>query len=517
MTEAYKPVSLIILDGYGLREEETANAIKLAKTPVIDGLMQEYPTASLGASGEHVGLPAGQMGNSEVGHLNIGAGRIVYQELTRISKAIESGEFFTNPALQKVTEHVKSKHKKLHLLGLVSDGGVHSHSEHLYALLELAKKQGIADDVYVHAFLDGRDTAPDSGAQFIQELVDKMQEIGAGKLASIQGRYFAMDRDRRWDRVEKAYRALVYGDGNKTSEPVNAIKDSYANQVYDEFLGQTIIVDEKQEPVATINDGDGIIFFNFRPDRAIQLTRAFTEVDFRDFNRGEHPPQTLYVCMTEYSEIIKAEVAFKTLDLKNTLGEVLQDQQLTQLRIAETEKFKHVTSFFSGGREQEFVGETRILIDSPKVATYDLQPEMSAQEMTEVVCKQINEDRFDIIVLNFANPDMVGHTGNLQAAIQAVEAVDGCLGKVVEAIKQQGGVALITADHGNADMMQYPDGGRHTAHTANRVPFIITTKQHNGTSIELREDGILADLAPTILHLLNIKQPEEMTGRSIIR
>ena len=511
-----KPIALVILDGYGLREECKGNAVKQANTPYLDRLQAEYPFVSLGASGGHVGLPDGQMGNSEVGHLNIGAGRIVYQELTRISKAIETGEFFQNAGLLSAVNHVKQRNKKLHVMGLLSDGGVHSHSQHLYGLLELAKQEGL-DQVYIHAFLDGRDTAPDSAVKYVLELQQQIEQIGIGQIATVQGRYFAMDRDRRWDRVQKAYRAIVLGEGLPTQDIGATLEDFYQNGVYDEFIMPLVIVnDDQQTPVTTVEAGDAIIFFNFRPDRAIQLTKVFTEKVFTDVDRGQNPPLVHFVCMTEYSQAITAEVAFKPTDLTNTLGEVLEQQGLTQLRIAETEKFKHVTSFFSGGREKEFGGETRILIDSPKVATYDLKPEMSAFEVTDAVCQKIEQDTPDVIILNFANPDMVGHTGNLQAAIQAVEAVDQCVGKVVDAVLAKGGVALITADHGNADMMEYPNGGMYTAHTVNRVPFIVVAEQAKGKSICLRENGILADIAPTILQLLSIEKPIEMTGKSII-
>ncbi|WP_245671830.1 2,3-bisphosphoglycerate-independent phosphoglycerate mutase [Desulfuribacillus stibiiarsenatis] len=505
-----KPIALIILDGFGLRDEVDANAVKQANTPNFDQLQKDYPFVSMGASGEHVGLPDGQMGNSEVGHLNIGAGRIVYQELTRISKAIQTGEFFENPALVDAIHCAKQNHKNLHVMGLLSDGGVHSHNEHLYALLQLAKKEGISE-VYIHAFLDGRDTSPESGARYVRELEDQIETIGIGKIATIQGRYYAMDRDRRWDRVQKAYRSMVLGEGLPTNKPFQAMEDFYRNEIYDEFVLPTVIVNEEQLPITTIQEGDSVIFFNFRPDRAIQLTRAFTEIHFPEIDRGKEPPKVHFVCLTEYSETIQARVAFEPTNLVNTLGEVLQNHQLTQLRIAETEKFKHVTSFFSGGREQGFQGETRLLIDSPRVATYDLKPEMSAYEVTEAVCQQIDQDAFDVIILNFANADMVGHTGQLPAAIKAIEAVDECLGKVVQSVLSKGGIALITADHGNADMMRYPDGGVHTAHTVNRVPMIITK-----SGLQLREDGILADIAPTILQLLGIEQPKEMTGNTLI-
>lgn len=510
-----RPVALVILDGFGLREQETANAIKLANTPVFDKLSAECPCASLGASGRFVGLPDGQMGNSEVGHLNIGAGRIVYQELTRIDKAIVDRDFFNNKALLEAVNNAKNNNKKLHLFGLLSDGGVHSHITHLYALLELAKKQGITD-VYVHAFMDGRDTAPDAGIQYIEQLLEKFTELGIGKLATIQGRYYAMDRDKRWDRVALAYNTIVNGIAPLQKDALLLMQEAYARQVYDEFI-EPVVVDDG----GLVQAGDSVIFFNFRPDRALQLSRAFTELEFNEFDRGLNPPQTIYVTMTEYSTELTARVAFCTLNLVNTLGEVLQKNGKTQLRIAETEKYRHVTSFFSGGREQEYDGETRIMINSPKVATYDLQPEMSAYEMTNKLAQLIASKRFDCIIINYANADMVGHTGNLNAAITAIETVDKCLGQLIAAIDSVGGVAIITADHGNADMMQYPDGSRHTAHTLNRVPLIISSSAicQGATAsplLQLRQDGILADLAPTVLDLLGLPIPSEMTGKSLM-
>ncbi len=511
MSERKKPVALIILDGFALREETHGNAVAQAKKPNFDRYWSRYPHTLLQASGEAVGLPEGQMGNSEVGHLNIGAGRIVYQDLTRVTKAIREGSFFENETFLGAIRHVKEHGSKLHLYGLLSDGGVHSHIDHLFALLELAARQQVPD-VLVHAFLDGRDVAPDSGIGYIRKLLAKMEELGTGRLATVQGRYYAMDRDRRWDRTEKAYRAMVYGEGPKYRDPVQAVKESYEKSVYDEFVMPTVIVDEKDQPVGLIEDDDAVIFYNFRPDRAIQISLAFTNEDFRGFDRGPQRPKNLYyVCLTHFSETVQGYVAYRPTDLDNTLGEVLSQHGLRQLRIAETEKYPHVTFFFSGGREDPFPGEDRILIDSPKVATYDLKPEMSAYEVTDALLKEIAAEKHDVIILNFANPDMVGHSGKLEPTVRAVEAVDECLGRVVEAVLDKGGVAVITADHGNADMVLDAENRPHTAHTTFPVPFIVTDE-----GVKLREGGILADIAPTILHLLGLPRPKEMTGRSIV-
>lgn len=506
-----KPVALIILDGFALRDEVHGNAVAQANKPNFDRYWSTYPHATLRASGEAVGLPDGQMGNSEVGHLNIGAGRIVYQDLTRITKAIQDGSFFENDVLLNAVRHVKEKGSQLHLLGLLSDGGVHSHIHHLFALLELAKREGV-DNIVVHAFLDGRDVGPDTGVAYLKQLQDVIAEKGVGRIATVQGRYYAMDRDKRWDRVEKSYRAMVYGEGPTHTDPVAAVERSYQEEVYDEFVVPTVITGQDDNPVARVQDGDAMIFFNFRPDRAIQLSQAFTRDDFDEFDRGEGRPNGLhYVCMTHYSDTVNGEVAFPTLDLTRTFGEVVADHGLKQLRIAETEKYPHVTFFFSGGREEPFPGEERILIHSPKVATYDLKPEMSAYEVTDALVKEIEAGKHDAIILNFANPDMVGHSGKLEPTIRAVEAVDECLGRVVEAVLAQGGVAVITADHGNADMVLTADNRPVTSHTTNPVPFIVTD-----SNVKLRHEGILADIAPTLLHLLGIEQPEEMTGRSMI-
>ncbi|MBE1444260.1 2,3-bisphosphoglycerate-independent phosphoglycerate mutase [Paenibacillus sp. OAS669] len=507
-----KPVALIILDGFGLRGEVMGNAVAQAKKPNYDRYWTEYPHTTLTACGEAVGLPEGQMGNSEVGHLNIGAGRIVYQDLTRISKSIRDGEFFENETILDAIKSAKQNGKKLHLYGLLSDGGVHSHIAHLFALLEVCKKEQF-EEVYIHAFLDGRDVAPDSAKMYMEKLQSKISELGVGKIATVQGRYYAMDRDKRWERTEKSYRAMVYGEGPTYTDPMKAIVESYEKSVFDEFVMPTVIVKADGTPVGLVESGDSVIFFNFRPDRAIQLSQVFTNSDFRGFDRGPKCPSNLhYVCLTLFSESVDGFVAYKPKNLDNTLGEVLAQNNLKQLRTAETEKYPHVTFFFSGGRDVELPGETRVLINSPKVATYDLQPEMSAYELAESTVKEIEAGRHDVIILNFANPDMVGHSGLLEPTVKAIEATDECLGKVVEAILAQGGVALITADHGNADVVTNPDGSRNTAHTTNPVPFIVTDKH-----VTLRNGGILADIAPTVLKLLGVQQPQEMTGQALIQ
>jgi 2,3-bisphosphoglycerate-independent phosphoglycerate mutase len=509
---APKPVALIILDGFGLREEKTCNAVALANKPNFDRYWAKYPHTTLTACGEAVGLPEGQMGNSEVGHLNIGAGRIVYQDLTRITKSIREGEFERNPTLLSAIQHARDNGTALHLYGLVSDGGVHSHIDHLFALLDLCRKENFRE-VYVHAFLDGRDVPPDSAKRYMSRLIETMNETGIGQVATIHGRYYAMDRDKRWERVEKSYRAMVYGEGPQYRDPIQAIDDSYEQGIYDEFVVPTVITKEDGSPVRLVQNNDAIIFFNFRPDRAIQLSSVFTNADFRGFERGErHPRNVFFVCMTLFSESVGGYVAYKPKDLDNTFGEVLVQHGLKQLRIAETEKYPHVTFFFSGGRDVELPGETRVLINSPKVATYDLKPEMSAYEVAEAAVREIESGRHDAIVLNFANPDMVGHSGKLEPTIKAIEATDECLGRVVEAVLARGGVCVITADHGNADQMCDEQGRPHTAHTTNPVPLIVTKE-----GLTLREGGILADIAPTLLHLLELEQPEEMTGKSLIR
>ena len=507
-----KPTVLMILDGYGLNEKTEGNAIAQAKTPVMDGLMKDYPYVKGYASGLAVGLPDGQMGNSEVGHLNMGAGRIVYQELTRITKEIEDGDFFKNEALLDGMKNVKENNSALHLYGLLSDGGVHSHITHLYGLLEMAKKEGI-ENVYVHCFLDGRDTAPTSGKGFVEELEAKMKEIGVGQIASISGRYYAMDRDNRWDRVEKAYNALTKGEGETAASAVAALDASYAKDVTDEFFVPTVITKDGK-PVATVNDNDTIIFFNFRPDRAREMTRAFCADEFDGFDRGARKNVT-YICFTEYDVTIpNKEVAFKKVELKNTFGQFLAANGLKQARIAETEKYAHVTFFFNGGVEEPNEGEDRILVKSPKVATDDLQPEMSAPEVCDKLCTAIRSDKYDVIIINFANPDMVGHTGIMEAAVKAVETVDTCVGKAVDALKEVGGQMFICADHGNAEqLVDYETGAPFTAHTTNPVPFILVNADESYT---LRENGCLADIIPTLIELMGMKQPEEMTGKSLL-
>lgn len=509
MRNTEHPVALIILDGFGFRAEDFGNAVAQAKKPNFDRLWNTYPHELLTASGEAVGLPEGQMGNSEVGHLNIGAGRIVYQNLTRIHKSIKDGDFYENPAFLEAVANAKNNGTALHLMGLLSDGGVHSHYSHLFALLKLAKQQGLTE-VYVHGFLDGRDVGQQTALQFVEETEHQMAEIGIGKIASISGRYYAMDRDNRWERVELAYRALVDGVGESAASASEGISASYEKDVNDEFV-LPFAITENGEPVGMIKTGDSVVFFNFRPDRAIQLTSTFVSDDFTHFAQGPNKPENLtFVTFTSYSEELPTRVAFDTLDLEQTIGEVLSENGLRQLRIAETEKYPHVTFFMSGGRENEFPGEQRILVDSPKVATYDLQPEMSAYEVTDKLLQEIEDDAFDAIILNFANPDMVGHSGMLEPTIRAIEVVDECLGRIVEALHAKGGAAVITADHGNADEVVTLEGNPMTAHTTNQVPLIVTKKD-----VVLRDDGILADLAPTVLKLLNVKQPEEMTGKPL--
>ncbi|MCD5325293.1 MULTISPECIES: 2,3-bisphosphoglycerate-independent phosphoglycerate mutase [Pontibacillus] len=504
--------ALIILDGYGMREEEYGNAVKQANTPNFDRLWEQYPHTTLTAKGEAVGLPEGQMGNSEVGHLNIGAGRVVYQSLTRVNMSIREGDFFDNDRFIEAMEHAKENDKALHLFGLLSDGGIHSHIEHLYALLEMAKNRGV-EKVYVHGFLDGRDVGQKSAKKYIEALQDKMDELGVGEIATLSGRYYSMDRDKRWDRVEKAYRAMVYGEGPTYQDPIELVDDSYANDIYDEFVLPSVMTDEEGNPRATVQDEDAIIFYNFRPDRAIQISRTFANEDFREFDRGDKAPQnTHFVMLTKFSESVDGFVAYKPVNLDNTVGEVLAQNNMKQLRIAETEKYPHVTFFMSGGREEEFDGEERILIDSPKVSTYDEQPEMSAYEVTDALLKELDADKHNAIILNFANPDMVGHSGMLEPTIKAIETVDECLGKIIDKITDKGGHAIITADHGNADEVTNSEGKAMTAHTTNDVPVIVTKD-----GLELREGGILGDLSPTLLDLLQVDQPKEMTGESLIK
>ena len=498
------PTTLIILDGFALGEDIPGNAVQAAATPQLDYLFSQYPFCQLEASGLDVGLPEGQMGNSEVGHTNIGAGRVVFQDLPRITKAIADGDFFTNPAYQHAMDACKEKGTALHLMGLLSDGGVHSHIQHLFALLKLARDKGL-ERVYIHAFLDGRDVSPTSGVEFVAQTVEQCREIGVGKIATVMGRYYAMDRDKRWDRVEQAYDAMVYGESAHFNPvPVAAVKDSYAAGITDEFV-EPVVCDTE----GTISDNDSVIFFNFRPDRAREITRTLVDPDFDGFTRQYFP--VTFVCNTEYDATMPhVEVAFPRVCVSNGLGEYLSQMGMTQLRIAETEKYAHVTFFFNGGSETVFPGEDRVLIPSPKVATYDLQPEMSAPEVCEKCVERIESGAYDVIILNFANCDMVGHTGVFDAAVKAVETVDECVGKVVDATLKMGGIAMITADHGNAEQMTEPDGSPMTAHTTNPVPFILC-----GAGTELRK-GRLADIAPTILDVMGLACPEEMDGKTLI-
>lgn len=500
-----KPLMLMILDGFGIAEKE-GNAICAANTPNLDKIFSQYPTTKLNASGLAVGLPEGQMGNSEVGHTNIGAGRVVYQDLTRITKAIQDGDFFTNKALLNAVDSAIKNNSSLHLFGLLSNGGVHSHNTHLYALLKLAKDRGLSK-VYIHAFLDGRDVPPTSGVDFLKECIEKTEEIGVGKIATVMGRYWAMDRDKRFERLQKAYSAMVYAKGIINHDPINAVENSYKNDVTDEFV-EPVVCDEN----GTIKANDSIIFYNFRPDRAREITRTFVDPNFDGFERENGYFPVTYVCMTQYDETMpNVSIAFSPEELKNTLGEYLSKNGKTQLRIAETEKYAHVTFFFNGGVETTFDGEDRVLIPSPKVATYDLQPEMSAYEVSNEAINRINSGKYDVIILNFANCDMVGHTGVFDAAVKAVEAVDSCVGKIYDAIIKNNGILMITADHGNADKMFDENGGPFTAHTTNPVPLCVVNYD-----CKLKSVGKLADIAPSMLKILGMKKPEQMTGESFI-
>ncbi len=524
-----KPVVLMVLDGFGLSDHQEANAVYMAKTPVMDKLMSECPFQKGLASGLSVGLPDGQMGNSEVGHMNIGSGRIIYQDLTLITKYIEDGVFFKNEELLAAIENCKKNNSDLHVWGLLSDGGVHSHNTHLYAILELCKKENF-DRLFLHPFFDGRDTPPASGKGYLEELVAKTKEIGVGKVATLCGRYYAMDRDNNWDRVQKAYDALVLGEGNKGTDPVEAMQASYDADVTDEFVIPTVITDENGKPLATVKPNDSVIFFNFRPDRAREITKAFCYSDEDIKALGGDPSNSksiaslkrakgfmplTYVCFKDYDESVpNKRVAFKKEEITNTFGEYLAKNGLKQLRLAETEKYAHVTFFFNGGLEEPNEGEDRILVNSPAVATYDLQPEMSAPEVSEKLNAAIKSGKYDVIVINFANPDMVGHTGVLEAAIKAVEKVDECVGTAVEAVKSVDGVLFICADHGNAEqMINYETRAPHTAHTTNPVPFILFNYDSNYT---LREGGRLCDIAPTLLEIMGLPQPAEMTGKSLL-
>jgi len=511
MIHLKKPTALIILDGWGYRPDCKDNAVCNADTSNFDRIAEANPTTYIGASGMDVGLPDGQMGNSEVGHLNIGAGRVIYQPLTRITKSIKDGDFFTKPELKGAADNVKKHNSKLHIFGLLSDGGVHSHIEHLKGIIDFAKQEGLTE-VYLHAFLDGRDTPPKSALGYFETIEKHMSEVGVGRVATVSGRYYAMDRDNRWERVELAYNALVKGEGETASTAKDAVETSYATDKNDEFVLPTVIqVDGK--PMATVGENDSVLFFNFRPDRARELTRSIVDVEFAGFKRDYF--ETHYVCMTQYDATIKnVEVVYRAESITNTLGEYLGAQGKTQLRIAETEKYAHVTFFFNGGVEEPYPGEERSLVPSPSVATYDMKPEMSANEVTESMLSKLEDGHLDFIVLNYANPDMVGHTGDFKAAKTAVETVDVCLGKVVDKIVSMGGKAIITADHGNAEeMVDYVNGGAMTAHTTNVVPCIVVGQE----GAELREGGKLCDLAPTLLQMMDMEVPAEMTGSSIIK
>jgi len=502
---------LMILDGFGVNEKTEGNSVKLANTPNLDEILKKNPNTIIHTSGLEVGLPEGQMGNSEVGHTNIGAGRIVYQDLAKITKAIEDGDFFSVPEFVKAIENCKKNNSKLHILGLLSDGGVHSHNRHLYALLELAKRKDF-ENVFIHCFMDGRDTPPASGEGYISELEEKIKEKGVGQIATISGRFYAMDRDKRWERVSQAYNAIVNGEGEKATSAISAIEESYQKETFDEFVKPTVITNKNGEPIAKIEEGDSVIFFNFRPDRAREITRSIVDKDFDGFETKKL--NTYFVCMTPYDETMpNVNIAYKKEEIKNTFGEYISKKGLKQLRIAETEKYAHVTFFFNGGEEKQYEGEDRILVPSPKVETYDLKPEMSAYEVTEKVVEAIKSEKYDSIILNFANPDMVGHTGSVEAAVKALETIDECVTKVVAAINEVNGVLLITADHGNAEqMIDYKTGEPHTAHTTNPVPLAIVGMPSN----KKLKEGRLADLAPTMLDIMGLEKPEEMTGESLI-
>ena len=506
-----KLTMLMILDGFGMNEKVEGNAVKIAQIPALTEILTKNPNTMIHTSGLEVGLPEGQMGNSEVGHTNIGAGRIVYQDLAKITKSIEDGDFFSKPEFVKAIENCKANNSKLHIMGLLSDGGVHSHNRHLYGLLELAKRKDF-EDVYVHCFMDGRDTPPASGEGYLIKLEEKLKEKGVGQIASLSGRFYAMDRDKRWERVSQAYDALVHGEGEKALDAVAAIEESYQKEIFDEFVKPTVITNKAGEPLAKIENGDSVIFFNFRPDRAREITRSIVDKEFDGFETEKL--DTYFVCMTPYDETMpNVEVAFRKEEIRNTFGEYISKKGLKQLRIAETEKYAHVTFFFNGGEEKQYEGEDRILVPSPKVETYDLKPEMSAYEVTDKVIEAIKSEKYDSIILNYANPDMVGHTGSIDAAVKALETINDCVAKVVEAVKSVDGVLLITADHGNAEqMIDYKTGEPHTAHTTNPVPLAVVGLPGNK---KVRE-GRLADLAPTMLDIMGLEKPDEMTGESLI-
>ena len=507
-----KLTMLMILDGFGVNEKEEGNGVKQANIPHLNEIFTKNPNTIIHTSGLEVGLPEGQMGNSEVGHTNIGAGRIVYQDLAKITKAIEDGDFFSRPEFVKAIENCRANNSKLHLMGLLSDGGVHSHNRHLYGLLELAKRKDF-ENVYVHCFMDGRDTPPASGEGYIAELEEKMKEKGVGQIATISGRFYAMDRDKRWERVHEAYNAMVNGIGEKANSAVSAIEESYQKEVFDEFVKPTVITNKNGEPIAKIEDGDSVIFFNFRPDRAREITRTIVDKEFDCFEVKNI--NTYFVCMTPYDETMpNVDVAYRKEEIRNTFGEYISRRGLKQLRIAETEKYAHVTFFFNGGEEKQYEGEDRILVPSPKVETYDLKPEMSACEVCEKVVEAIKSEKYDSIILNFANPDMVGHTGNIDAVIKALETIDGCVQNVVDAVKEVNGTLLITADHGNCEqMIDYKTGEPQTAHTTNPVPLVIVGLPSN----KKIKEGRLADLAPTMLDIMGLEKPDEMTGESLIQ